>query len=466
MDTYEVDVPVEDEEFIDDGLASELTRADLLKRGAATGAAVWGVSALFGAGTAFAGLEARALTPTFYQWIYDLHPDISKHINKDYAKRGRLDAKIAPVQGFGIDRFVAEAKKKKSTWDVYVGMTPFVEMAALIEAGVIEPWDNYMSKAVLTDLIPSIRKEATYQGHVWAFPFLLDIIIQSWNGELVAKAGLDPEKAPKTWDELIANARKVVSSKAAPFGAVFDAHGWRSLAPITHTFSTNVYTPAGLFDFTNDATVNALEVMKQMKELAPNNILEPGKVDGGVNQTPDEEVFAARQAAYYIKYQNAPTRFAGTWPDPSKLRIAGLPKQPGGAGATVFWDTGAALFKYGQNKKQAADYMRFLTYDPRIWRHGLGKDVKGAPGQLAPYSSLWAKWQKSPPPWMADWAFTVYDQLKVSQAIRTNKFGLTQFFIGQPGWETYLKGTEKDPKKALRKARDLVLAEVKKSKKK
>ena len=132
----------------------------------------------------------------------------------------------------------------------------------------------------------------------------------------------------------------------------------------------------------------------------------------------------------------------------------------------MFWDTGAALFKYGQNKKQAADYMRFLTYDPRIWRHGLGKDVKGAPGQLAPYSSLWAKWQKSPPPWMADWAFTVYDQLKVSQAIRTNKFGLTQFFIGQPGWETYLKGTEKDPKKALRKARDLVLAEVKKSKKK
>jgi len=46
-----------------------------------------------------------------------------------------------------------------------------------------------------------------------------------------------------------------VSSKAAPFGAVFDAHGWRSLAPITHTFSTDVYTPDGLFDFTNENTV-------------------------------------------------------------------------------------------------------------------------------------------------------------------------------------------------------------------
>jgi multiple sugar transport system substrate-binding protein len=452
---------LDDEEF-----APELTRADVLKRGAAAGAALWGVSALFGAGTAFAGTQARPLTPTFYAWIDGLYPDIFKGINKDYAKRHSLDAKIAPVQGFGIDRFVAEAKKKKSTWDVYVGMTPFVEMAALIEAGVIEPWDKYISKSVLNDLIPSIRREATYQGHIWSFPFLLDIIIQAWNAELVEKAGLDPKKAPRTWDEFIANARKVVSSKAAPFGAVFDAHGWRSLAPITHTFSTDVYRPDGLFDFTNDATVQALEVMKQMKELAPKNILEPGKVDGGVNQTPDEEVFAARQVAYYVKYQNAPTRFAGTWPDPSKLHIAGLPKQKGGAGGTVFWNTGAALFRHGQNKKLAADYMRFLTYDQRIWRHALGKDVRGASGQLAPYQSMWARWQKSPPPWMAEWAFTVRKQLATSKAIRTHKFGLTQFFIGQPGWERYLKGEEKSPQKALARAQALVLAEVKKQKKK
>ncbi|HEY3182730.1 MAG TPA: extracellular solute-binding protein [Gaiellaceae bacterium] len=454
------------EELLDDEeFAPGISRDELLKRGAAAGAAVWGVSTLFGAGTAFGASQARPLTPTFYQWIYGLYPDIPKGINKDYAKRHKLDAKIAPVQGFGIDRFVAEAKKKKSTWDVYVGMTPFVEMAALIESGAIEPWDKYISKSVLNDLIPSIRQEATYKGHVWSFPFLLDIIIQAWNGDLVEKAGLDPNKAPKTWDEFIANAKKVVSSKAAPYGAVFDAHGWRSLAPITHTFSTNVYRPDGLFDFTNEATVKALEVMKRLMEVAPKNILEEGKVDAGVNTTPDEEAFAARQAAYYIKYQNAPTRFAGTWPDPSVLHIAGMPKQPGGAGATVFWNTGAALFKYGQNKKLAADYMSYLTHDLRIWKHALGKDVRGASGQLNPYKSTWAKWDKSHPAWIADWAFTVRKQLATSKAIRTHKFGLTQFVLGKPAWEEYLKGDEKDPKKALAKAQALVLAEVKKSKK-
>jgi multiple sugar transport system substrate-binding protein len=456
----------DDRDLFDELLAEELeagmTRADVLKRGAVAGASIYGLSALFGAGTALAGIEARSLTPTFYQWIYGLYPDIPAKINKDYAKKHRLDAKIAPVQGFGIDRFVAEAKKKKSTWDVYVGMTPFVEMAALIQSGAIEPWDKYIPKSVLTDLIPSIRQEATYQGHIWSFPFLLDIIIQAWNGELVKKAGLDPNKTPKTWDEFIANAKKVVSSKAAPYGAVFDAHGWRSLAPIAHTFNPNVYTPAGLFDFTSDAAVNALEIMKRLMEVAPKNILEEGKVDGGVNTTPDEEAFAARQAAYYIKYQNAPTRFAGTWPNPAVLHIAGLPKAKGGGG-TVFWNTGAALFKYGQNKQLAANYMEFLTRDVRIWQHALGKNVRGASGQLSPYKSDWAKWEKNPPAWMAKWAFTVKDELATSKAIRTHKFGLTQFVIGKPAWEAYLKGDEKNAKTALAKAKALVLAEVKKS---
>ena len=450
------------DEFLAEELQDGMTRADVLKRGTAAGASIYGLSALIGAGTALGGVEARALTPTFYQWIYDNYPVIPKQINKDYARTRRLDAKIAPVAGFGIERFVAEAKKKKSTWDVYVGMTPFVEMAALIEAGTIEPWDNYLPKSVLNDLIPSIRAEATYKGKIWSFPFLLDIIIQAWNGDLVEKAGLNPNQKPKTWDQFIANAKKVVSSKAAPYGAVFDAHGWRSLAPIAHTFSTNVYTPEGLFDFTSDAAVNALEIMKRLMEVAPKNILEEGKTDGGVNITPDEEAFSARQAAYYIKYQNAPTRFAGTWPDPSKLHIAGLPKASSGGG-TVFWNTGAALFKYGQNKRQAAAYMEFLTRDVRVWQHALGKDVRGASGQLSPYKSDWAKWTKSPPSWMADWAFTVRNELATSKAIKTHKFGLTQFVIGKPAWEAYLKGDEKNAKKALAKAKALVLAEVKKS---
>ena len=140
-DDYEVE-----ELYADDG--GTFDRQELLRRGAAAGLAIPTISLLFGANAAFARPSARALTPTFYQWIYNIHPDIPDTLNKQYATKHQLDAKIAPVQGFGIERFVAEAKQKKSTWDVYVGMTPFVEMAQLIAAGVIEPWDTYMPAAV------------------------------------------------------------------------------------------------------------------------------------------------------------------------------------------------------------------------------------------------------------------------------------------------------------------------------
>jgi multiple sugar transport system substrate-binding protein len=401
----------------------------------------------------------RPFTPTFYQWIINLHPDIEGGVNKDFAAKHPIDAKIAPVQGFGIERFVAEAKDKYSTWDVYVGMTPFVEMAQLIEADVIEPWDPYMPNDVKTDIVTSVLNEVSYQGKIWSWPFLLDVIVLGWHAGIVQKAGLDPEAPPKTWDELIAAARKIKQTGAAPFGCTFDAHGWRSLAPITHSFSTDVYTEDGLFNFTHDATVQALEVMKQMFELANPDVLNPGKSDAGVNDTPDEGAFAAEQVGYYVKYQNAPIRFAGTWRDPSQLRLGALPS--GGAGATVFWTTGAALFRWGQNKQVAAEYMKALTYDERIWRHSIGGG-REAVGQLPIYQSLWNKWRENPPEWMQRWAFFVFDQLKVSKAITTHKFGLKQFLIGQPYWEKYFKGEVKDPRTALQQAMDAVRNEIKK----
>ena len=45
-----------------------------------------------------------------------------------------------------------EAKHGESTLDVYVGMTSFVEMIAMIEADVIEPWDSYIPKEVIDDM--------------------------------------------------------------------------------------------------------------------------------------------------------------------------------------------------------------------------------------------------------------------------------------------------------------------------
>lgn len=433
-----------------------IDRREFLTRSvvAGLGLAGVGVMAKTGIGSAFAA--DRPLTPTFYQWIQDLHPGIPA-VN---AKFPGINYQIAPVEGFGIERFVAEAKSGTSTWDVYVGQTPFVEMSAMIAADVIEPWDNYIPKEVIDDIIPSIRAECTVNGKLYSWPFFLDVIGSSWHSGVTAKAGL-PDAAPATWDDYLANAKKVADSKAAPFGATFDSHGWRSLVPFTHSMSTKVYTPEGLFDFTSDAAIEALKLMKQIMAVGNPDILLEGATDGGVNGTPDEVAFAAQRVGYYTKYFNAPLRMAQNWDDPKLLHLGPLPKFANGEGSTVFWTTGSALFKHGQNKEKAAEYIKALTYDAQIWKDSIVGTEAAHPGQLPPYKSIYAAWDSNKPDWMPDFVALVRSQLEKAKAIENHIFGLNQFVIGKPIWETYLKGEEADPKVAMQKVVDAVKAEMK-----
>ncbi len=277
-----------------------------------------------------------------------------------------INYQIAPVEGFGIERFVAEAKDQRSTWDVYVGQTPFVEMSAMAAAGVIEPWDDYIPKDVRDDIIESIGQENLIDGKMYGWPFLLDVIGTGWHSGFTAQANL-PDEAPATWDIYLERAKAIVDSGAAPFGATFDSHGWRSLVPFTHSMSPDVYKN-GLFDFTSDAAVEALVLMKKIMAYANPDILLEGATDGGVNGTPDEVAFAAQRVGYYNKYFNAPLRMAQNWDDPTQLHLGPLPKFANGAGSTVFWTTGSALFKYGQNKEQVVEYIRALTMTSRSGR--------------------------------------------------------------------------------------------------
>src|SRR5262245_17340554 len=102
-----------DEQLFEGGVDDEETggrfsREELIRRAAAVGLAAPSLSFLIGAGQAAAA--GRPLTPTFYQWIFNNYPDIPGKVNKAYSTKSPLDAKIAPVQGFGIERFLAEAK--------------------------------------------------------------------------------------------------------------------------------------------------------------------------------------------------------------------------------------------------------------------------------------------------------------------------------------------------------------------
>ncbi|MBA2520266.1 MAG: extracellular solute-binding protein [Chloroflexia bacterium] len=445
-----------------EALAGRVDRRTVMRRAAALGISAPVAAALARASARPArAAEEGNLEITYYQWILDLHSPITG-INSEFNETFPLNAEVAPTQGFGFDRFVAEARDEMSTWDMYIGVTPFLEMIQLANSGVIEPWDSFLPEGLLESMIPAIREEGSYDGGFYVWPFLLDVIVQGWNASLVEAAGLDPAVAPTTWDEFIANAQAVQDSGVAPFGLTFDRNAWRSLIPITHSISTDVYDPdTGLFQWNSEPAVQALEIMKRMMPLANPDVLNPGQTDGGVNQTPDEQAFASQAVAYYIKYQNAHLRFAGAWPDPSQLQLSALPMVEGGDGGTVFWTTGAVLLSFGEDKEQAAQYLDALTHDQRVWEHS----VTGAPpeetavGQLPVYTTTWDEYEANRPEWLTDWAFDIYEGLSNASAIAPTRLAVTQFNVAGPYYWAYLAGDTDDAQAALDEAMAAVEAE-------
>lgn len=391
---------------------------------------------------------ATPLSPIFQNWVINLHPDIQREVNEDFRATAALAPVVAPPGGVDVADFIQEAKLHTSSWDMYVGMTPWVELARLVDKRVIQPWDQYVAADVVGELLPRVRAEATLDDHLYSWPFLLDVVVQGWNGELVERAGLDPTRPVATWDEYLAGARAVVKAGVAPYGCTFDPRGWRSLVPIAHSFGDDdLVTEDGLFDFVHPATVEALELMRRMMALSHPDVLEPEAVLASIS--PDEAMFAAQTVAYYVKYQNAHVRFASGWPDPTRLHLAPLPAN-GGPGGTIFWSTGATLLRYGRNKRDAAAYANALTHDERIWRRSMGTG-RDAAGQLPAFSTL-PGWSSETPTWMAGWVPAVTAAMSEAKPIRPHVLGEEQFKVSRPSWEEYLRGSEPSARRALSRA--------------
>jgi len=86
----------------------QTSRREFLMRSLTAGLGLAGIGAVAKLGMGAAYAADRPLTPTFYQWIQDLHPGIAA-VNSKFPG---INYQIAPVEGFGIERFVAEAKKQ------------------------------------------------------------------------------------------------------------------------------------------------------------------------------------------------------------------------------------------------------------------------------------------------------------------------------------------------------------------
>ncbi|WP_324764465.1 sugar ABC transporter substrate-binding protein (plasmid) [Sinorhizobium meliloti] len=97
---------------------------------------------------------------------------------------------------------------------------------AFAAAGQLEDLTDW-AKALpyFNSLSPSHVKLGTYEDKIYGLPLTVETSIFAWNKDLYKKAGLDPEKAPKTWEEITANAEKIRALGGDTYGFYFSGGG-------------------------------------------------------------------------------------------------------------------------------------------------------------------------------------------------------------------------------------------------
>ena len=77
----------------------------------------------------------------------------------------------------------------------------------LIEQDLITPFEALIEgeeeQAWLDGFYPALMANSKIEGQTWGVPFQRSTIVAYYNKDMFREAGLDPEKAPTTWDELV-----------------------------------------------------------------------------------------------------------------------------------------------------------------------------------------------------------------------------------------------------------------------
>ena len=93
------------------------------------------------------------------------------------------------------------------------------DMFTLIDEDAILPWDDLIKtaedRAWLKSFFPAFMLNSQTGGKTWGIPFQRSTIVLYWNKDAFKEAGLDPERPPANWTEMLEFAKKLTKRDAS-----------------------------------------------------------------------------------------------------------------------------------------------------------------------------------------------------------------------------------------------------------
>ncbi|MFH8337298.1 ABC transporter substrate-binding protein [Streptomyces sp. AM6-12] len=236
--------------------------------------------------------------------------------------------------------------------------------ASLQASGALLPWDakNFDKIGGKSRFLPSALASTGVKGKdPAAVPLYALAYALYYNKKIFADAGIS--QPPATWDQLIADGKKIKAKGISPLGA----EGSNVSENIHHVFvfakqrGADFFTADGKPDFTDPKVVDAVQSYVDL--MAKDQIIPAGDAEYAQNQSVSD--FAKGRQAMLL-WQSASANLASQGMKDSQYGVAPVPVRSGAPGTQI--DSMAAginiaVFRNTHNLDGATRFVKFMTSD-------------------------------------------------------------------------------------------------------
>ena len=338
--------------------------------------------------TTLAALPAAAVEISFYYPIAVSGP-LTKIIDAMAAdfEKANPDIKVKPIYSGNYGETLAKAlTANKSGSPPQVAVLVASDTLTLIDEDAVAPMDQFVKtpadKAWLDGFFPAFMMNGRYLGKTYGVPFQRSTQVMYWNKDEFKAAGLDPDKPPQNWDQLVEYGKKLTKQDAS--GKVTQ---WGLIVPsgVTSHWFLQGFTTQNQAKLTNEAgteaylhTPAAIEALSFWTDLArKHKIMQEGIIDTG--NAPNE--FIGGRAAIMFHSTGNLTNVKNNAKFPFGVAMLPERKQRGSAtgGGNIY------IFKKSSPEQLEASFkfVKWMTSAPQAARWGI------ATGYVAGRQDAW-----------------------------------------------------------------------------
>lgn len=321
------------------------------------------------AGVMLAAFSAGAQeTITYSGWLgtYDKNADLILQIQKKFKEKTGADLKIIDT---AFDKALNQATvttlagNPADAIHLIAGWVPAVQ-----GIGGLEPLDDYFSKEKLDTIPQALRDSVSIDGKLYALPWVPGPIHPHYNRNLMKQAGLDPDKYPETWPELMDLIKAICALPDKDGGKIYGAALRTSQNPNSAQWSIPIlYGHGGDIQKDGNILLNTPENQAGFAWLQ--EVTSSGCTAVGHGHAESRNTFAAGRAGVIFEgpwgrglVENMSGGKMTVAPD-GDVWVAPVPMAPDGTRKTIGNPHEITISSKSKNKKLTAAFLDMLIFD-------------------------------------------------------------------------------------------------------